>query len=293
MTTKQLDPAVEKKLMAAQRTEISEHYIYARLAGVIRGKKNREILSSISEDELRHHNLCNIYTCREVKPNRFKIWLYYVIARVFGVTFGLKLMERGEDKAHAVYRDLAPTIPEAAGVAEDEERHGNELLNLIDDERLEYSSDIVRGLNVAVVELTGALSGFTLALRENDLVLTAGIIIGITMSLSIAGTEYLATKSSTSAKNPLKSAVYGGLANALTVVLLLIPFLFIGNIYLALGVMILETMVILYVLTFYLSVARETPVTRMFLEMTGISLGIAALAFGIGFLAREFLHIHI
>ena len=57
--------------------------------------------------------------------------------------------------------------------------------------------------------------------------------------------------------------------------------------------MILVAVIIIFVLSFYLSVARDTGTRTMFLEMTGISLGIAGLAFGIGFLAREFLHIHV
>jgi VIT1/CCC1 family predicted Fe2+/Mn2+ transporter len=57
--------------------------------------------------------------------------------------------------------------------------------------------------------------------------------------------------------------------------------------------MILDAVILIGILTFYLAVARELSFIRMFLEMLAVSLGIAALAFGIGFLAREFLHIHI
>jgi VIT1/CCC1 family predicted Fe2+/Mn2+ transporter len=294
MTTERLiDKDTEKKLITAQKTEITEHYIYDRLSHSVKGDGNREILQRISKDELKHHNLCNYYTCIEVKPNRFKIWLYYVISRVFGITFGLKLMERGEDKAHAAYQQLAKTIPEVENVVLDEERHGNELIDLIDDERLEYSSDIVRGLNVALVEITGALAGFTFALQDKNLVLTAGLIIGITVSLSTTSTEYIATKSSTSVKSPLKSAFYAWLANIVAIAFLLLPYLIFSNIYLALGLMILDAVIVIFILTFYLSIARETSIIKMFLEMTVVSLGIAALAFGIGFLAREFLHIHV
>jgi VIT1/CCC1 family predicted Fe2+/Mn2+ transporter len=292
-TERQLDIETEKKVITAQKTEITEHYIYDRLSQSVKGERNREILQRISRDELKHHNLCNYYTCIEVKPNRFKIWLYYAISRIFGITFGLKLMERNEDRAHTAYQQLAKAIPEVENVILDEERHGNELINMIDDERLEYSSDIVRGLNVALVEITGALAGFTFALQDEKLVLTAGLIIGITVSLSTTGTEYIATKSSTSVKNPLKSAFYAWLANIVAIAFLLLPYLIFGNIYLALGLMIFDAVIVIFILTFYLSVARDISTTKMFLETTAISLGIAALAFGIGFLAREFLHIHV
>lgn len=292
-TELKIDKDTEKKIITAQKTEITEYHIYDRLSRAVKGDRNREILQRISKDELKHHSLCFYYSCIEVKPNKFKIWLYYVISRIFGITFGLKLMERGEDKAHAAYQQLAKVIPEVENVVRDEERHGNELLDLIDDERLEYSSDVVRGLNVALVEITGALAGFTFALQDKNLVLTAGLIIGITVSLSTTSTEYIATKSSTSVKSPLKSAFYAWLANIVAVAFLLLPYLIFSNIYLALGIMILDAMIVIFVLTFYLSVARETSIMKMFLEMTVVSLGIAALAFGIGFMARELLHIHV
>jgi VIT1/CCC1 family predicted Fe2+/Mn2+ transporter len=202
-------------------------------------------------------------------------------------------MERGEDKAHTAYQQLAKVIPEIENVISDEERHGNELIDMIDDERLEYSSDIVRGLNVALVEITGALAGFTFALQDKNLILTAGLIIGITVSLSTTSTEYIATKSSTSIKSPLKSAFYAWLANIIAVAFLLDPYLIFNDIYLALGLMILDAVILIFILTFYLAVARDASFMKLFLEMVAVSLGIAALAFGIGFLAREFLHIHI
>jgi len=293
METETVDPQTQKKLIAAQKTEITEHFIYDRLSQSVKGAHNQEVLKRISEEELRHHNLCNYYTCLDVQPHRFKIWAYYIISKIFGVTFGLKLMERGEERAHAAYQELAGTIPEVRNVMLDEERHGRELIDLIDDERLEYSSDIVRGLNVGLVEITGALAGLTFALQNTGLILTSGVIIGITMSLSLTSTEYIATKSSTSIKSPLKSAIYAGLANIATVAFLLFPYLIFANIYVSLGFMVLNAIIVVFIYTLYLSVATGTPVMKLFLEMAVISLGIAALAFGIGVLARELLGIHV
>ena len=54
---------------------------------------------------------------------------------------------------------------------------------------------MVLGLNDALVELTGALAGFTLAFRNTCLIAMAGFITGIAASLSMAASEYLSTKS--------------------------------------------------------------------------------------------------
>jgi VIT1/CCC1 family predicted Fe2+/Mn2+ transporter len=43
---------------------------------------------------------------------------------------------------------------------------------------------------------------------------------------------------------------------------------------------------IIFVFNFYISVAKDLPFKERFLEMAFISLGVAALTFGIGFLVR-------
>jgi len=293
METQTLDPQTVKRLLAAQKAEITEHLIYDRLSRAVKGARNIEIIKDISKDELKHHNLCSRYSCQDVKHNRFKVWLYYIISRTLGVTFGLKLMENGEEKAHQVYQELSRLIPDAGDIARDEERHKKQLIDLIDDESLKYTGDIVRGLNVALVEITGALAGLTLAFQNSSLVLTTGLIIGITMTLSLTSTEYLAAKSGGGIKSPFKSVVYAGFTNIFTIFLLLLPYLLIANIYVSLGVMIIIAIIIIFLFSFYISVTRDISTRKTFLEMASISLGIAALAFAIGYLAKEFLDIHV
>jgi len=45
--------------------------------------------------------------------------------------------------------------------------------------------------------------------------------------------------------------------------------------------------------TFYISVAKDLPFRKRFLEMTTISLGIAGLTFTIGFFIRIFLNVEV
>lgn len=293
METQTLDTKTERKLVKAQKAEITEYLIYDKLSQSIRGEDNTTLIKGIAEDELKHHNLCNNYTGCDVEPNRFKVWLYYLISRLFGITFGLKLMENAEEKAHRVYEELAAYIPAVEDFAIDEARHKRELIDLIDDERLNYTGDIVRGLNAALVEITGALAGLTLAFQNRALIVTTGLILGVTMSLSLTSTEYLATKSSHGIKSPFKSALYAGIVNILAIILLLLPYMLIPNIFISLGLTVLIAVIMVFLFSFYISVVKDTSTLKTFLEMAAISLGIAALAFGIGFLAKEFLHIHV
>jgi VIT1/CCC1 family predicted Fe2+/Mn2+ transporter len=288
-----LSPDVKSKILAMQKGEITEHVIYNRLASSVKNPRNRNILRRIAKDELGHHNLWQEHTSVKASPSRLKIWLYYIISRLFGLTFGIKLMEQGEEKAQMAYAEIARFVPEASQIANDEDRHERELIRLIDEERLLYAADIVRGLNVALVELTGTLAGLTLALPDSGLITLTGLIAGAAMVLSVASTEYLGAKSGTGGRSPLKAVLYGGVANIITFMLLLFPYFIFANVYIALGVMIFNAIVVVFLFSFYISVAREISFRRRFSEMALASFGVAALAFLIGYLARTLLHLHV
>lgn len=284
---------ISKSLAAAQKNEITEHIIYQKLSQSTKDAHNKEILLRISRDELRHYNLWKEYTNREEKPKWIMVWLYYLVSRIFGLTFGIKLMERGEGKAQTNYRDISARVPQAMDIAEEEDKHEEQLIQMIDEERLNYVGSMIRGLNDALVELTGALAGLTFAFQDSRLIATAGLITGIAASMSMGGTEYLAKKSEKSSQTPLKSALYTGIAYIFTVLFLVFPYLLFTNIYISLGVMILDALVVITVFNFYISVAKDLSFWRIFAEMALLSLGIAAISFAIGFVVRQFLGVEV
>jgi VIT1/CCC1 family predicted Fe2+/Mn2+ transporter len=288
-----LDEGIKNKLLTAQRNEITEHLIYERLSRLVRDPNNREVLKRISGEELGHYNTWRKYTKQDVKPSRFKLWKYFLISRILGLTFGIKLMEKGEEKAQVTYGDIAGFAPDAESIISDEEEHERQLVELIDEERLRYVGSMVLGLNDALVELTGALAGFTLALQNSRLIAMVGLITGIAASLSMAASEYLSTKTEGDARNPLKASVYTGCAYILTVLFLIFPYLILTNFYLALGFTILNAIIVILIFTFYISVARDASFRRSFSEMASISLGVAALTFGIGFVVRVFFDVDV
>lgn len=285
-----LDKKTKKKILEFQKNEITEHHIYEKLSRIIKDK-NRKILQQISQDELKHHNFWKEQTGEDVKPDNLRIWWYYIISRIFGITFGIKLMEKGEEGAQEAYGKIVKIIPGAKKIMEDEEEHEQELVNLIDEERLRYVGSMVLGLNDALVELTGALAGLTLAFQNARLIAVAGLVTGIAASFSMAASEYLSTKSEGGTKDPLKASIYTGFAYIITVILLIFPFLVLDNIYASLGLTVFNAILVILVFTFYISVAKDIPFKERFIEMAGISLGIAALSFVIGFVVRMFLGI--
>lgn len=288
-----LEPDLQKKILKIQKNEITEYIVYKKLALLAKIKEHAEILEKISEEELRHYEFFKSLTEQETPADRFKIFVYVSIARIFGLTFGLKLMESGEGLAQDTYEKLRAASEQLEKVIQEEREHENQLINLIDEERLKYVSSVVLGLNDALVELTGALVGFTLALQNARIVGIVGLITGIAASLSMAASEYLSTKQEDTGKNPLKASIYTGFAYVATVVLLILPYLIFKNIYICLSLVIISALAVILVFTYYISVAKELDFKKRFLEMAGISLAVAAVNFVIGIIIRNIFGIEI
>jgi len=290
---------LREQLLVYQRNEITEHHIYKRLAGTIKSPENKRVLEKIADDELRHYWRWRIYTQQDVKPGKLTAWKYYLISRVFGFTFGIKLMEMGEEDAQDNYAQLREAIPEVDAIIRDENEHEDALIQLLDEERLRYVGSIVLGLNDALVELTGALAGLTLALQDTKLIALTGSITGIAAALSMGASEYLSTKSEETAdnkrpfKNPVRASIYTGSAYVVTVLILILPYLILENYYVCLGCTLAAAVLIIAFFNYYISVAKDVPFRKRFLEMTGLSLGVAALSFFVGFIIRFLLRVDV
>ena len=289
----ELTEDIRRKIIRFQQTEITEYHIYKRLAKKIRSAENAKILDEIAEDERRHYEGWKKYSQQEVAPHPFNVWFYYFLSLIFGFTFGVKLMEQGERAAEANYESVAKIIPEAAQYQKEESRHEQKLINMLDEERLQYAGSVVLGLNDALVELTGALAGLTLALQNVKLIALSGLITGIAASMSMAASEYLSTRSEETSKQPVRAAIYTGIAYIVTVVLLVSPYLLFENYYLDLVIALTTAVLIIAVFNYYISVAKGESFRARFLEMAGLSLGVALFSFIIGYFIRQWLGIEV
>lgn len=278
---------MKQKLLEAQRNEITEYHIYRKLAKSARDPHNAKVLKQIANDELEHYEFWKSHTKTEVKPSKLKIFLYVLSAKIFGLTFSVRLMEKGEAMAQINYEKIAQKIPEAQKILEDEDEHEQALIEILNERKLEYLGSMVLGLNDALVELTGVLAGLTFALQNTHLIAATGGITGIAAAMSMAGSEYLSRKTEARG-NPLRAGIYTGMTYLITVVILVTPFVILNNYLLALGITLGLAVLVILVFTFYISVAKNLPFRRRFFEMAGISLGVAAISFGIGYLVRTF-----
>ncbi|ABV34474.1 VIT1/CCC1 transporter family protein [Pseudothermotoga lettingae] len=276
-------------LLKFQKNEITEYFVYSKLSKI--DKANSDILRKIALDELKHYEKLKSRTGKEAKPNNFKVFFYLLIAKFLGITFALKLMEQNEDKAQLSYKKSNEELFEE--IIKDEEEHEKTLLSLVNEERIEYIGSMVLGLNDALVELTGALAGLTLAIQKTAIVALSGIITGIAAALSMSASDYLSRKSEGSEKKPLKSALYTGIAYIITVLFLTFPYLVFVNPFVALAMTVCNAILVIFVFTFFVSVVKEQNFKKNFLEMTSISMGVAAVSFFIGLLVKKFFNIEL
>jgi VIT1/CCC1 family predicted Fe2+/Mn2+ transporter len=287
-----IDENIKSKLLIEQQNELDSNHIYGRLSQLMDNEGNRDVLARISEDELRHYVFLRDLTGRDLEPNKVKISWYVFLARILGLTFAVKLMERGEEEAQEAYGSLEESIPGVKGLINDEETHERNLIDMIDEERLVYIGSIVLGLNDALLELTGTLAGLSFAFQNNRLIALSGLITGIAASMSMGASEYLSTRAE-EGENALKASLYTGSAYILTVLLLVMPFFVFNSYLMSLPVTLLFGVFIIMAFNYYVSVAKDLNFRKQFSEMAGISLGVSVLSFAVGVLVKTFLGVDI
>jgi VIT1/CCC1 family predicted Fe2+/Mn2+ transporter len=283
---------IKNILLNFQKNEITEHIVYSKLAEKTKGE-NRKILKQISDDELDHYNKWKEYTQMEVPPNRLSIIKYLLLSVIFGLSFTMKIMEGGEEKAQEAYNQVFSEIPEAEEIFKDEKRHEHLLIDMIDEKRLDYVSLIVQGLNDALIELFGELAGFSFALQNPRLIGFAGLIAGIAQFLSSSASElqiYFSEKNEENRKT-LNASLSEGTVYLFTVLVLIIPFFTFTNYIQALLITILFSFIVIIIFTFYVSVVKNVSLKKMFFTMASITIAVGTLSFIIGWIAKIVLNL--
>jgi len=191
-------------------------------------------------------------------------------------------MEKREGTGSKIYDQMSEYYPELKIFSEEELIHEKKLLAMLDEEGLQFIGSIVLGLNDALVELTGALAGFTLALSDNKIISLVGLVTGISAAMSMASSDYLSSKAEGDSQAK-KSAAYTGVAYLITVILLILPFLLLTDKFIALAITLATAVLIIFCFNFYISIAKDLNFKARFFEMTFISLGVATLSFFVGY----------
>jgi len=287
-----VDRVERRRLIRLQKMEKTEMEVYKRLANREKNSENKKIFEKISLQENDHYNILKEKTNEDVNYSIIRVQFHVLTAIFLGLTFSLKLMEKIEQNAAAEYRDLGYD-----DIAKEEDEHEKELLSLLEEDALNYLSSIILGLSDALVELTGALAGLTLAFQELRIVALAGLVTGISASFSMAASEFLATKEENENRSPIKAALFTGLSYIVTVLLLVTPYLLLDSdnqvifgLEPHLQALIITFIIGLFIIAlfnFYVSVAQDKSFTGKFIEMGLILLVVTFISFIIGLVLRE------
>ncbi len=286
-----IDQNIKNKLITAQKSEITEYQIYKNLAKSTNSPQNQKILNTIANQEMKHYKTWKEYTKEDVKPNKWKLWKYRIISKIFGVTFALKSAEKNK-REEMNYKEISKYVADAKEIKEEEFRQESELANKLVEDKIYYIDSIVLGLNDGLIEILGAICGFAIALKDTKVIAAVGLIMGLTAALSMGVSEYLSNKADNQ-QNPKKASVYAGGTFFITALFLVFPFLFITNTYIALLVTILNAFFVIFIINYYISTVKEISFKKRFSEMASLSLGIAAISFFVGYLIRIWLNVQI
>ncbi len=279
-----------KKILRAQQMEITEYELYQKLAKTTKEPQNRDVLAHIAKDELRYYTQLKEVTGQDVTSSAVDLYSFYWIARVFGIVFMMKLRDFAIRRRYA---SLAEDFPEVTSVATQEMSHIAALRDSMNEERLLYMGALVLGLNDAIVEITGAIAGFTFALQNTTLIALAGFITGIAGALSMASSEYLEKQSEPAKLSAPKAAAYTGGSYLFVAAVLVAPYFALSSYLTALVWMLALAFIIIAFFSVYSAFLLNQRFLFRFPQMLLLSFGIAFVSFLIGSMLRVVLHINV
>ncbi len=293
-----MDEERRARLLKLQRMEATETEVYRRLARMQKDEVNRSILEGISLEEERHEAVIAGMTGEKVLPDMRKVRRQIMLARLFGFTFSVKMMESTEQDAAAEYRELG-----LDDIADEEEAHEENMIGMLDEERLRYSGSVVLGMSDALVELTGALAGLTFALQSLNLVALAGLVTGISAAFSMGASEYLSSRAEKKSESAVKAAFFTWISYLITVLMLVSPYLLFSSgspdfqglepHIQALVCTFIIGLLIVAVFNFYVSVVEGVSFRSRFIEMAAILGVVSLISYGIGIALRGMLGVEV
>lgn len=252
----------------------------------------KKILASLIQQEYEDYTFwVQFSTQKNFSVSRFAILGFKFLRKICGLTFTAKFLEGRESAMVQRYCAYLKTVdpnlkPTLEKIIAHEQEHERKFIAQIKEERLQFLGNIVLGLNDGLIELSGALTGFSFAFTQPLWVAFSGVIVGFAAALSMAASAYMQARHEVG-KPPVRAALYTGVAYLAVVLLLVAPFFIFSRLTFALPAMFSLIFLIIIGLSFYSAVLRERSFVRQVVEMTMFSVGVASVAFVLGILARR------
>jgi VIT1/CCC1 family predicted Fe2+/Mn2+ transporter len=284
---------LDRVALEQARDELFAYRLYTALAERLPDGSSRAMLTELADQERSHVDFwVGVGGLREdrLRPSRLRHWLLVAASVVLGPAFTIRWLERGEDKAIQTYRALLEdgSLNETQKrkvrkMLREEEEHEQLLESGVEDERRLYLGAAVLGLNDALVELTGGLTGLVSSISDPKLIGFAALVVGVAASMSMAASNFLSVDIGEESEiRAGKAAAYTGTAYIIVVVGLVLPFFLISNRHIALGITWASAVAIIAAFSFYSSVMQSRSFWRRFGVMLMLGVGVAVISFWIG-----------
>ncbi len=301
-----------KKLEKFLETERMHAIMYSHLAKEEDHPKHKRFLNKLTAEEKKHEELLReILKDEGVKPRRshflwLKLAFYRFISAIFGVPFGIAVIEREEDQTIKEYIAALSQIKEKRStdklktIIKDEEAGEQELQDNLNDysEHFDYIKSIVFGLNDGLVEILAVVAGLAVVATSPFVVVVGGIIVGISGTLSMAGGAYLSSKSynlveeekkgTSTTNSPFKDAAYTGIFYFLGSLSSVVPFAAGLSGFAGILTAIIIVSIVLVLASAVIGIVSKTSIKRRSLEMLTISLGAAFVTIILGIILRSY-----
>jgi vacuolar iron transporter family protein len=210
---------------------------------------------------------------------------YVALRRILGVTMATHLIINRERARLAHFEAYCVNCLDLAErkTVETMLARAMALVPASEDPHYRFFSYVVLGFNDALIELVGALIGFSIAFGDATVVSVAGLVSGLTAAASIAASAYLEAEHE-QGKDPHRAAFYSGMSYVGVASLLVVPFIVTGSIAAGLVLMLCTALILVFVLALYSSVVLGKSYLHQVRQILALSIGVAFFAFAAGHL---------
>ncbi|QOJ78754.1 rubrerythrin family protein [Infirmifilum lucidum] len=275
--------------------ELFDSRLYRAMAERERDPKNRAVLLRMAEQEYMHYEFWKKF-CGDAELNprdELRLRLFMLSSRILGKVFTIKFLERHEKSVVAEYTEILESgalsgedSAELKRIIEDEKEHESALADQIEEFAVRHLGAIALGMSDAIIELSGVHAGFLGYTSSSVYTGIAGLIVGVSASMSMAAAAYLQSKQE-KGKAPGATAAVTGVMYMLTVILLTAPFLLGLPILKALTASLVLAFIVLAFFSFYSSVVMDRAFARDYLENVGVIFLVVVIGYLFGELVKK------
>lgn len=122
-----------KVLLKAQQGEIDAVPMYLALADVVKDEKDAQTFRQLAAEEGHHAAVFKTLTKQTLKPKKLKALALPLLYRLLGKKRLYPLIAQGEYAVVKTYQPVVERFPETGSVRDDEKRHGDIVMALLDD----------------------------------------------------------------------------------------------------------------------------------------------------------------